>query len=210
MPSELLGQLRPGLVHIDDSCVAKYGPILRKGQIHPQSTLEARCVCKAEPLLCCHVWAKWLLAEPKDPEIKIFPENCYAVFLQNLRDDLSAIGVPRSEANQVASHAFRHGAAMDIHDQEGLAAARERGQWKGSSVRSYVPTSAIESKFLADALCTASEEEAEAEAEAWFPRLTVQSKFYPTSHYTHWTIGGWRHLFEITWLNAIGCNKEEV
>ena len=137
----------------------RYGPIRRKGQLRPQSTLEARCVCKSDPLVCAHRWASWLLSGVGDASATVFPPNYYARFIADLRADLRASGVPPAEAAGVASHAFRHGAALDIHDADGFAAACARGEWKSAAVTAYIPPSRIESRALAEALCEASEDE---------------------------------------------------
>ena len=159
VPSELLEQLRTGILRIDEDGTVHYGPIRRKGQSSPQSTLEAKCVCKHDPLLCAHMWASWLLSSDLGEDAAVFPAGYYAKFITGLRCDLMAIGVPPGEASSVASHAFRHGAAIDIHDVDGLAAACARGEWKSRAVTSYVPASGIESRALAEALCEASEDE---------------------------------------------------
>lgn len=159
VPSELLEQLRPGILRIDEDRTVHYGPIRRKGQLRPQSTLEAKCVCKSEPLLCAHMWASWLLSGGLGEDAAVFPPRYYGRFIDGLRADLVAIGVPPREAAGVASHAFRHGAAIDIHEADGLAAACARGEWRSRAVTSYVPASRIESQALAEALCEASEDE---------------------------------------------------
>ena len=156
VPSELLGQLRPNLLQIDSAGTVRYGPIRRKGQHRPQSVLEARCVCSSSPLLCAHMWASWLLAGNHQPDAAVFPQGYYPKFLSGLRSDLLAIGVPSPEVATVASHAFRHGAALDIHDQDGLAAACARGEWRSRAVTAYIPAAVIESRALAEALCEMS------------------------------------------------------
>ena len=158
VPSELLGQLRPCLLRVDEGKLV-YGPIRRKGQYTAQSFVEAPCVRSHEPLLCGHMWATWLLATGQSSEALVYPPRHYARFIADLRADLIAVGMPRVEASCVASHAFRHGAALDIHEVDGLAAACTRGGWRSSAVTSYIPPSTIESRALAEALCEGSEDE---------------------------------------------------
>ena len=159
VPSELLEQLRPDILHIDEAGTVRYGPIRRKGQLSPQSTLEAKCICQSDPLLCAHIWASWLLADGSPTGDLVFPPRYYSKFISGLRADLIAIGIPDTEAATVASHAFRHGAALDIHDQDGFAAACARGEWRSRAVTAYIPTTVIESRTVAEALCQASDEE---------------------------------------------------
>ena len=159
VPSELLGQLKPRLLQVDGGTV-RFGPIRRKGQHHAQSTLEAKCVCKVDPVICAHMWASWLLAGRSDPDELVYPPGYYNKFLAGLRDDLIAVGTPAAEASGIASHAFRHGAALDIHDSDGFAAACARGEWRSRAVTAYIPPTTIESRALAEALCMESDEEA--------------------------------------------------
>ena len=137
----------------------RFGPIRRKGQLHAQSTLEARCVCKADPVFCMHMWASWLLAGRGDQNELVYPPGYYGKFLADLRNDLVAVGTPAAEASGIASHAFRHGAALDIHDSDGFAAACARGEWRSRAVTAYIPTTTIESRALAEALCMEPDEE---------------------------------------------------
>ena len=125
----------------------------------PSSTLQARCICSKNKLLCPHKWAQWLLSGSCDPEALTFASVSYNQFLSNLRADLVAVGANKLFSTTCGSHGFRHGAAMDIHDQDGLASAIARGEWKSMAIRSYVPSSAIESKALAEALCQVSDDE---------------------------------------------------
>ena len=98
-------------------------------------------------------------SETPPPRCSQFPPNYHARFIADLRADLLSSGVPPAEAAGVASHAFRHGAALDIHDADGFAAACARAEWKSAAVTAYIPPSRIESRALAEALCEASEAE---------------------------------------------------
>ena len=121
----------------------RFGPIRRKGQCHAQSTLEAKCVCAADPLLCVHMWASWLLASHCDLNSEVYPPGYYAKFLAGLREDLVAVGTPAAEPSGIASHAFRHGAAMDIDETNGFAAACARGGWRSGAVQLTSPLSPL-------------------------------------------------------------------
>eukprot|EP00959_Pyramimonas_sp_CCMP1952_P242796 5075128-Pyramimonas_sp.AAC.1 len=72
------------------------------------------------------MWVSWLLAGRRDMNAEVYPPGHCAKFLAGLREDLVAVGTPAAEASGIASHAFRHGAAMDIRDTDGFAAACAR------------------------------------------------------------------------------------
>ena len=61
VPSELLKQSAPELWQLGTTTIA-YGPISRKHRLHPV-TLMRNCVCQSHPILCPHVWGRYVRQE---------------------------------------------------------------------------------------------------------------------------------------------------
>ena len=59
VPSELLSQCTKAKLRMSRNSL-QYGPIRRKGKLHP-STLTRWCICNSHPVLCWHHWIRALL-----------------------------------------------------------------------------------------------------------------------------------------------------
>ena len=159
VPSELLRQFRPRLLTIEPSSKSvRFGPLQRKTSTG--EVLVAPCICNTGGrLVCAHVWAEWVVSVVAADCPSLFLTCGYEEFVQGLRGDLASVGVPTVEAQTVASHAFRHGAARDLLAETGLANTMSRGGWKGKGVFHYTPKAEVESQAMAEVWENLSDDE---------------------------------------------------
>ena len=124
------------------------GPLRRKTERN--ATLVAPCICGAGGVLACvHVWAEWLFSTHGPNSQELVLATPYASFLNELRSDLTAIGVPSAEAVLVGCHAFRHGAARDILEETDLHNTMSRGGWRSDGIFQCVPKADAEAQSMA-------------------------------------------------------------
>ena len=153
VPSELVGQSRRDLFQFTSGSIS-YGPIRRKGQLHPQ-VLSRPCVCTSNPILCVHHWlAVQCSARPEGLLFQRTTNTLMGKFILIL----VALRVPQAEF--FTSHCFRRGAGVDILEAHGLKAMLEFGQWKTpAAAEAYASADEQAAHAMGTALAEFSEEE---------------------------------------------------
>lgn len=152
VPSELLRQRRAGLWSYGGTAI-HYGPIGRKHR-NGQVTLMRSCICSSVPVLCPHIWARYV--QEALPLAKSFTMTGadFNRHFQTLHRELSA-----GDARGWTSHAMRRGMALDVLEEHGFGAMLRAGDWNSTGAFAYASREHVEQRLVGQMFANFSDDD---------------------------------------------------